>query len=301
MIARAELRRRFLRDPSAVIAGLILVALVAMAVSAPLIAPQNPYDPLQLDILDGELPPSWLPEGDERFLLGTDDQGRGILSTIMYGTGISLLIGIGAVAVQAVLGVTIGLIAGYRGGWLDNLLMRIADIQLSLSTLMLAIVALAVVSAAFGPELYGRLAIPMLILVIGLAEWPHYARTVRANVLAERKKDYVDAARTIGLPSGTIMRRHILPNTMTPVLVISTIQVANAIVTEAALSFLGLGMPVDQPSLGALIRSGFDFIFSGAWWITLWPALVLIALILSINLLGDFLRDALNPRLRGRS
>jgi len=301
VIARAELRRRFLRDPSAVIAGLILVALVAMAVSAPLIAPQNPYDPLQLDILDGELPPSWLPEGDERFLLGTDDQGRGILSTIMYGTGISLLIGIGAVAVQAVLGVTIGLIAGYRGGWLDNLLMRIADIQLSLSTLMLAIVALAVVSAAFGPELYGRLAIPMLILVIGLAEWPHYARTVRANVLAERKKDYVDAARTIGLPSGTIMRRHILPNTMTPVLVISTIQVANAIVTEAALSFLGLGMPVDQPSLGALIRSGFDFIFSGAWWITLWPALVLIALILSINLLGDFLRDALNPRLRGRS
>ncbi|MEO0621796.1 MAG: ABC transporter permease [Pseudomonadota bacterium] len=301
MIARAELRRRFLRDPSAVIAGLILVTLVAMAVSAPLIAPQNPYDPLQLDILDGELPPSWLPEGDERFLLGTDDQGRGILSTIMYGTGISLLIGIGAVAVQAVLGVTIGLIAGYRGGWLDNLLMRIADIQLSLSTLMLAIVALAVVSAAFGPELYGQLAIPMLILVIGLAEWPHYARTVRANVLAERKKDYVDAARTIGLPSGTIMRRHILPNTMTPVLVISTIQVANAIVTEAALSFLGLGMPVDQPSLGALIRSGFDFIFSGAWWITLWPALVLIALILSINLLGDFLRDALNPRLRGRS
>ncbi|MEM9145373.1 MAG: ABC transporter permease [Pseudomonadota bacterium] len=301
MIARAELRRRFVRDPSALVAGTILLALVAMALAAPLIAPQNPYDPLQLDIMDSEMPPAWLPGGEERFLLGTDAQGRGVLSTIMYGTGISLLIGIGAVAVQCVLGVSIGLIAGYRGGWVDSLLMRVADIQLSLSTLMLAIIALAVVSATFGAETYGQIAIPMLIIVIGIAEWPRYARTVRASVLAERKKDYVDAARTIGLSSGTIMRRHILPNTMTPVLVISTIQVAEAIMTEAALSFLGLGMPVDQPSLGALIRSGFEFIFSGAWWITLFPALVLIALILSINLLGDFLRDALNPRLRSRT
>lgn len=298
MIGAAELRRRFFRDPTAVGAGLMLFLLVAMAMLAPWIAPQNPYDPLQLDIMDSELPPSWSPEGEDRFPLGTDAQGRGVLSTIMYGTGISLLIGIGAVAVQMALGVTIGLIAGYRGGWLDSLLMRVADIQLSLSTMMLAIVALAVFSAAFGPDLYSDLAIFMLILVIGVAEWPRFARTVRASVLAERKREYVDAARTIGLPSGTIMRRHVLPNTLTPVLVIATIQVAEAIVTEAALSFLGLGMPATQPSLGALIRSGFEFIFSGAWWITFFPAVVLICLILSINLLGDWLRDTLNPKLR---
>jgi peptide/nickel transport system permease protein len=176
--------------------------------------------------------------------------------------------------------------------------MRLADIQLSLSTLMLAIIALAVFSAAFGPETYADLAIFMLIIVIGVAEWPRYARTVRASVLAEKKKEYVDAARVIGLSPGTIMRRHILPNTLTPVLVISTIQVAEAIVTEAALSFLGLGMPVNRPSLGSLIRSGFEFIFSGSWWITLFPAIVLILLILSINLLGDWLRDTLNPKLR---
>lgn len=298
MLTAKQVSRRFFRDPTAVGAAIVLFALIAMAVSAPWTAPQNPYDPLQLDIMDSEMPPSWQPEGDERFLLGTDAQGRGVLSTIMYGTGISLLIGIGAVAVQALLGVTLGLIAGYRGGWIDSFLMRLADIQLSLSTLMLAIIALAVFSAAFGPDLYGDLAIFMLILVIGIAEWPRYARTVRASVLAEKKKEYVDAARVIGLSSGTIMRRHILPNTMTPVLVISTIQVAEAIVTEAALSFLGLGMPVNQPSLGSLIRSGFEFVFSGSWWITFFPAVVLILLILSINLLGDWLRDTLNPKLR---
>ncbi len=298
MIGPRELRRRFFGDATAVLAALVLLALVGMAVSAPLLAPQNPYDPLQLDIMDSEMPPAWLPGGDARFPLGTDAQGRGVLSTIMYGTGISLLIGLGAVAVQVVVGVTIGLVAGYRRGWLDTVLMRVADIQLSLSTLMLAIVALAVVSAAFGPDLYGQLAIPMLILVIGLADWPRFARTVRASVLAEREKDYVDAARTLGLGSATILRRHILPNTLTPVLVLATIQVAEAIVTEAALSFLGLGMPATQPSLGALIRAGFEVVLSGVWWITLFPALVLVLLILSINLLGDWLRDTLNPRLR---
>jgi len=298
MMTAGELSRRFLRDPSALIGAAILASLLAMAALAPLLAPQNPYDPLQLDIMESELPPAWMPGSMEKYPLGTDAQGRGVLSTIMYGTGISLLIGLGAVVVQAVLGVTLGLIAGYRGGWIDSLLMRIADIQMSLSTLMLAIIALAVFSAAFGADLYADLAIFMLILVIGIAEWPRYARTVRASVLAERKQEYVDAARLIGLPQGTIMRRHILPNTLTPVLVISTIQVAEAIVTEAALSFLGLGMPVNQPSLGALIRSGFDYIFSGSWWITLFPAIVLILLILSINLLGDWLRDTLNPKLR---
>ncbi|MFQ5566927.1 MAG: ABC transporter permease [Paracoccaceae bacterium] len=298
MLSTGAFTRRFLGDPVAVGAFLVVAAVVAMVLTAPWLAPQNPYDPLQIDIMDSEMPPSWMAGGDPRFLLGTDAQGRGVLSTIMYGTGISLLIGVGAVIVQAFIGVSLGLIAGYRGGWIDAFLMRMADIQLSISTLMLAIIALAVFSAAFGPEAYAKLAIFMLIIVIGVAEWPRYARTVRASVLAEKKKEYVDAARVIGLSPGTIMRRHILPNTLTPVLVISTIQVAEAIVTEAALSFLGLGMPVNRPSLGALIRSGFEFIFSGSWWITLFPAIMLMLLILSINLLGDWLRDTLNPKLR---
>jgi len=298
MLSARAFTRRFFGDPTAVGAFVIVAAVVVMVVSAPWLAPQNPYDPLQIDIMDSEMPPSWVAGGDERFLLGTDAQGRGVLSTIMYGTGVSLLIGFGAVVVQAFIGISLGLIAGYRGGWIDAFLMRLADIQLSISTLMLAIIALAVFSAAFGPEAYAKLAIFMLIAVIGIAEWPRFARTVRASVLAEKKKEYVDAARVIGLSPGTIMRRHILPNTMTPVLVISTIQVAEAIVTEAALSFLGLGMPVNRPSLGALIRSGFEFIFSGSWWITLFPAVMLMLLILSINLLGDFMRDTLNPKLR---
>ena len=288
---------QFRRDPVAVGSAAVLLVFVAMAVLAPVIAPQNPYDPIQIDLMDSELPPVWQQGGDERFVFGTDPQGRDMWSTILYGTGISLLIGVFAVMLQAVLGVSMGLAAGYIGGRLDSFLMRLADIQLSLSTLMVAIIALAVFQTAFGAELYSDLAIVMLILVIGIAEWPQYARTVRANVLAEREKEYVDAARVIGLSRMRIMFRHILPNTLTPILVISTVQVANAIVSEAALSFLGLGMPVNQPSLGSLIRNGFDYILSGQWWITVIPAIVLIILILAINLLGDWLRDALNPKL----
>ncbi len=292
---------RFLRDPGAMFAALLLLALVAMAVLAPVLAPQNPYDPMQIDIMDSELPPVWIEGGEDRFLFGTDTQGRGILSTVMYGMGVSLLIGLGAVVVQAFLGITFGMLAGYFGGWIDSFLMRLADIQLSLSTLMVAIIALAIFQAALGASAYADLAIWMLILVIGIAEWPQYARTVRANVLVEKKKEYVDAARLTGMPAARIMLRHILPNTLTPLLVISTIQVANAIVSEAALSFLGLGMPVNKPSLGSLIRSGFENVFSGQWWITAIPAIVLVVLILAINLLGDWLRDTLNPRLyKGR-
>lgn len=220
-----------------------------------------------------------------------------MLSTILYGTGISLLIGIFAVMLQALIGVSIGLLAGYAGGRVDAFFMRLADIQLSLSTLMVAIIALAVFQAALGTETYEAWAIVMLVLVIGIAEWPQYARTVRACVLAEKEKEYVDAARVIGVPHTKIMFRHILPNTLSPVLVISTLQVANAIISEASLSFLGLGMPVSQPSLGSLIRAGFEFIFSGSWWITTFPSIVLVILILAINLLGDWLRDALNPKL----
>ena len=287
----------FRNDTIAIVSFAVLCVLVIASLSAPLIAPYDPYDPVQIDLMDSELPPAWLHEGDERFLLGTDGQGRDLLSTILYGTRISLTIGICAVLLQAFLGVSIGLIAGYLGGHLDNFLMRVADIQLSFSTLMVAIIVLAVFQALFGTELYERLAIIMLILVIGIAEWPQYARTVRASVLAEKNKEYVDAVRVIGLGRFRIMFKHILPNTLSPILVISTVQIANAIVSEAALSFLGLGMPVTKPSLGSLINNGFEFIMSGVWWITIIPGVVLIILVLVMNLLGDFMRDVLNPRL----
>lgn len=299
-IWNSDIFYRFRRDPVAIVSAAIVLLFVFAALLAPLIAPQNPYDLTQLDIMDSEVPPYWQAEGDPRFILGSDHQGRDMLSTILYGTGLSLVIGVFAVLLQAFLGVSIGLIAGYNGGRIDAFFMRLADIQLSLSTLMIAIIALAVFQAAFGSELYQDLAIVMLILVIGIAEWPQYARTVRASVLAERSKEYVDAARVIGLPRSRIMLRHILPNTLSPVLVISTVQIAEAIIAEASLSFLGLGMPVTQPSLGSLIRSGFEYIFSGSWWITIVPSIVLVVLILSLNLLGDWLRDALNPRLYSR-
>ncbi len=288
---------RFRRDKVAIASFATLLLMVILAFAAPLIAPFDPYDPTQIDIMDSDTPPAWQAEGDPRFLLGTDAQGRDMLSTILYGTRISITIGLFAVLLQSILGIALGLLAGYFGGRVDSLLMRLADIQLSFSTLMVAIIVLAVFQASFGTELYNELAIFMLILVIGFAEWPQYARTVRASVLAEKKKEYVDAVRVIGLGPGQIMFRHILPNTLSPILVISTVQVANAIMSEAALSFLGLGMPVNKPSLGSLINSGFEYILSGSWWITAFPALVLVLLVLVINLLGDWLRDVLNPKL----
>jgi len=287
----------FRRDQIAIISFTILFIFVLASFSAPLLAPYDPYDPIQIDIMDSEIPPVWMEAGDQRFMLGTDAQGRDLFSTILYGSRISITIGIFAVLLQAFLGISIGLVSGYVGGRLDNFLMRLADIQLSFSTLMVAIIFLAVFQALFGTELYEKLAILMLILVIGIAEWPQYARTVRANVLAEKKKEYVDAVRVIGLGSLRIMFKHILPNTLSPILVISTVQIANAIVSEAALSFLGLGMPVTKPSLGSLINSGFEFIFSGSWWITIIPGIVLVLLVLVMNLLGDFLRDVMNPKL----
>jgi len=249
--------------------------------------------------MDAEIPP--LGAGaDARFALGTDAMGRDLLSALLYGAGISILIGVFATLLQGVIGVVVGLAAGYFGGRLDSFLMRLADIQLSFTTLMVAIIILALFQAAAGARFYEDYALVVIVLVIGIAEWPQYARTVRACALAEKKKEYVDAARVIGLPPVTILRRHILPNTFSPLLVISTVQVANAIITEASLAFLGLGMPVTKPSLGSLIRNGFEFIFSGSWWITAFPAMLLVALILSINLLGDWLRDVLNPRLYER-
>jgi peptide/nickel transport system permease protein len=287
----------FKSDRIAQISFFIFFAYLLTALTASFIAPFDPYDPAQIDIMDSEIPPSWQEEGDERFALGTDAQGRDMLSTILHGTRVSLVIGICAVMLQAFLGIVIGLAAGYLGGRVDSLLMRIADVQLSFSTMMVAIIVLAVFQATFGTELYQELAMVMLILVIGIAEWPQYARTIRASVLAEKKKEYVDAARVMGFGKLRIMFRHILPNTLSPILVISTVQIANAIISEASLSFLGLGMPVSQPSLGSLISSGFEYIFSGAWWITVIPGVVLIVLVLVMNLLGDWMRDVLNPKL----
>lgn len=287
----------FKRDHTAQLCLAVFICLVIAAFSAPLLAPTDPYDLRHIDILDSELPPFWIAGADDRYALGTDAQGRDLWSIILYGTRVSLLIGFGAVLLQALLGVTFGLMAGYLGGRVDAFLMRLADIQLSFSTLMVAIVVGAVVKSTLGSSFYSHYAVLMLILIIGLAEWPQYARTVRASVLAEKNKEYVDAARVMGLRSRRIMFRHVLPNTLSPIFVISTVQIANAIISEAALSFLGLGMPETHPSLGSLIKAGFDYIQSGSWWITLIPGAVLVVLVLSINLLGDWLRDVMNPRL----
>ncbi|MFS4583473.1 ABC transporter permease [Phaeobacter sp. C3_T13_0] len=287
----------FRRNPVAMVSFAIFAIITLASVLAPVLAPFDPYDPAQIDIMNSEYPPVWVDGADSQFVFGTDDQGRDLWSTILYGTRLSLLIGLCAVALQAFLGISIGLVAGYIGGRLDSLLMRFADIQLSFSTLMVAIIFLAVTQAMFGSETFNQYAIYFLIAVIGVAEWPQYARTVRATVLAEKKKEYIDSARVLGFGPIRIMVRHILPNSLSPIFVISTVQVANAIISEASLSFLGLGMPPSQPSLGSLISSGFDYIFSGSWWITAIPGVILVVLVLVINLLGDWMRDVLNPKL----
>ncbi|GLT14672.1 ABC transporter permease [Vibrio algivorus] len=287
----------FLRDKVAMVSFAVFMAFFVAAILSPWLAPTDPYDLTSIDIMNSELPPSWMADGDPAFWLGTDDQGRDIFSTILYGSRLSLMIGFCAVAVQLFLGIIIGLSAGYFGGRIDSFLMRFADIQLSFSTMMVAIIVSAIFKASFGGEFYGQYAVLMLIVIIGVAEWPQYARTVRASVLAEKKKEYVEAARVMGFRSPRIMFRHILPNCLSPILVISTVQIANAIMSEAALSFLGLGLPVDQPSLGSLISIGFNYIFSGSWWITAFPGIVLVTIVLVINLLGDWLRDVFNPKL----
>jgi peptide/nickel transport system permease protein len=287
----------FKGDKVAIVSFAVFVLLFVGAFSAPLIAPYNPYDSANIDIMSSEIPPVWMSGGTDDYILGTDAQGRDLLSTMIYGMRISIIIGICAVALQGVIGIIIGLMAGYYGGKLDGFFMRLADVQLSFSYLMVAIFVSAVLQAAVGVGRFAEIAVPFLIVVIGLAQWPQYARTVRASVLAEKKKEYVEAARVTGFNSHRIMWRHILPNCMSPILVLSTIQVANAVMSEAALSFLGLGMPVTRPSLGSLINSGFEYIFSGSWWITAFPGVLLVILVLAVNLLGDFLRDALNPKL----
>lgn len=287
----------FKRDKVAIISFILFFILVVLATFSPIIAPFDPYDLTHLDIMDSEIPPFWEDGADPRFILGTDDQGRDLWSTILYGMRVSLLIGLLAVLLQAVIGITIGLVSGYVGGKTDSFLMRIADVQLSFSTLMVAIIILAIVQSAFGSDAFNQWAMVILILIIGLAEWPQIARTVRASVLAEKEKEYVDAAKVMGFGPIRIMFKHILPNCLSPIFVISTVQIANAIITEASLSFLGLGMPVTEPSLGSLISIGKQYLFSGSWWITLIPGGFLVVLVIVINLLGDFLRDTFNPKL----
>jgi peptide/nickel transport system permease protein len=301
--AAARSRPSSLRDfavarPGTALAALLL-GIIAVAVAfAPLIAPHDPYDLASFDILDAELPPVWLEGSDPRFLLGTDAQGRDLFSAILYGARISLIVGVLAVAIQAAIGIPLGLFAGYVGGRLDGLISRLGDIQLSLSTLMMAIIAMALFRAGLGGESLSRYAVPLLVVVIGLAEWPFFARTARAATQVEAAKDYVRAGRALGASDFGILFRHILPNITSPLIVIATTQVAGAIMAEAALSFLGLGMPVTKPSLGTLIRSGYDLMFAGAWWVTVLPGLVLILVLVSVNALGDGLRDALDPKLR---
>jgi peptide/nickel transport system permease protein len=287
----------FKRDRVAIASFIVLVMLVLLGILAPVVSPYDPYDAMSIDIMNSEMPPVWQDDGIKDFILGTDIQGRDLLSTMVYGLRLSILIGCGAVLLQAFLGITIGLVSGYFGGKVDTVLMRIADIQLSFPYLMVAIFISAIFQVAFGIGRFEELAVPLLIIIIGISEWPQIARTVRASVMREKSKEYVEAARVVGLSPRLIMIRHILPNTMTAVLVISTIQIANAVMSEAALSFLGLGMPITKPSLGSLIKAGFEYIFSGSWWITLFPGILLIILVLVINLLGDWLRDVLNPKL----
>jgi peptide/nickel transport system permease protein len=287
----------FKRDKVAIASFIVLVTLIILALTAPWIAPMNPYDAHNIDIMDSEIPPMWSDQGESRFILGTDNMGRDMLSTMLYGLRTSILIAVGAVFLQAGIGILVGLTAGYIGGKTDAILMRIADIQFSFPYLMLAIFISAIFQAVYGIGSYERLAVPLLIVIIGLAEWPMYARTIRASVIGEVGKEYVEAARVIGLSRPTIMIRHVLPNSLTSLMVISTIQFANAVMSEAALSFLGMGMPVTKPSLGSLIQAGFDFIFSGSWWITVFPGLWLVLFVLVVNLLGDWLRDVLNPKL----
>jgi len=288
----------FRRTPAAWLSALVLGLLVASAFLAPLIAPQNPYDLSQIFIDKAEIPPIWSADGEWPFLLGTDPQGRDVLSAILYGTRISLIIGFSSVIVAMAIGVTIGLTAGFHGGRIDNLLMRLGDTVLSIPTLLMAILVSAICRELLPPALREPFAALVLVVSISLTNWVQYARTVRASTMVERRKEYVLAARIIKVPSSRIMRRHILPNTLTPVMVAATLNLGLAILSEATLSFLGVGMPITQPSLGTLIRIGNQYLFSGSWWLVVFPALQLGLIVLSVNLLGDWLRDALNPKLR---
>ena len=293
-----DLVASFLASKITVVAGVLTLLFFLAAILAPLIAPTDPFDPAKNFLIDSLTPPRFVAGGDPRFLLGTDDQGRDLWSAILYGLRVSLLIGVFGVLVGAAIGITLGLIAGYAGGRVDSIIMRIADVQLTFPAILIALLVDGVVQALLKQQNREQTAFGILVISIGLSFWVQYARTVRGSTLVEKNRDYVQAARLIGLSPARILVRHILPNVLGPVLVIATINLALAIITEATLSFLGVGLPPTQPSLGTLIRIGQNFLFSGEWWIVTFPSLTLAILVLAVNLLGDWLRDALNPRLK---
>ena len=295
--AESDLLHSFLQSKVTVLAAIVTLVFFLGALLAPLIAPHDPFDLTTITIMDSLLPPVWVEGGDPRFLIGTDDQGRDLLSAIMYGTRISLAVGFASVALAAFIGITLGLLSGYVGGMTDTIIMRIADVQLTFPAILIALLIDGSVHAVMEVT-REQSAFWVLVISIGLSFWVQYARTVRGSTLVERDKEYVQAARVIGVHPIVIMLRHVLPNVMGPVLVIATINLALAIITEATLSYLGVGIPPTQPSLGTLIRIGQDFLFSGEWWITIFPGVALALLVLAVNLLGDWLRDALNPKLR---
>ena len=283
--------------PVAVAATVILLVMLVSAFGAGWIAPHNPFDLATIDLMDALKPPVWQQDGTAKYLLGTDSQGRDLLSAIMYGTRVSLLIGLASVILAMLIGIVLGLISGYVGGRVDALIMRVADVQLSFPAILIALLIDGVARAVVPKDMHEIIAFPVLVGAIALAGWPQYARTVRGSTLVEKNREYVQAARVIGISKPVIMFRHVLPNVLGPVTVLATVHLATAIITEATLSFLGVGVPPTSPSLGTLIRIGNDFLFSGEWWITIFPGVALVLLVLSVNLLGDWLRDALNPRL----
>ncbi len=297
-IVESDVFYSFRRSRITMIAAGVTVLFFLLAIFASLLSVQNPFDPAQLQLMNSRIAPLWSADGQSPFLLGTDEQGRDVFSAILYGLRISLLVGVLGVLFSGALGILLGLIAGYVGGAVDTLIMRIADVQLTFPAILIALMVNGVAKSVFGNRLDAISTLVVLVLAIGLSFWVQYARTVRGSVMVEKNKDYVAAAQLIGLPAPVIMLRHVLPNTMGPILVIATINLALAIITEATLSFLGSGMPETMPSLGTLIRIGNNYLFSGEWWIVAFPGLALAALIVSINLLGDWLRDALNPKLR---
>ncbi|KNX41279.1 Oligopeptide transport system permease protein OppC [Roseovarius tolerans] len=305
--SRSRLRRTwesdfiwsFRHSPVAVVSFAVVLLMMLGALFAPLIAPHDPFNPATLNLMNGFTPPGQANQfTGEFFVLGTDDQGRDVFSTILFGMRISLFVGLSAVFLAMLIGVTVGLMAGYLGGWTETIIMRVADVQLTFPAILVAMLIFGIAKGITPPEHRDAMAIWVLILAIGLSDWVQFARVVRGATLVEKNKEYVQAAKLIGRTPFSIMLRHILPNVLNPVLVIATISLALAIIAEATLSFLGVGAPPTKPSLGTLIRIGQEFMFSGEWWILFFPAATLLALALSINLLGDWLRDALNPRLR---
>jgi peptide/nickel transport system permease protein len=294
----SDLVYRFRRSRTAMVSAVVLLAFLLVAVFAPWLATQDPFDPAALNLTDARLPPAWLEGGQTRFPLGTDGQGRDLLSVLMYGMRISLLVSFCATLFALVVGVTLGLVSGYAGGRIDNLIMRLADMQLSFPTILVALLIDGLSRSLLPRSVHEQLALFVVIFAIGVSTWVQYARTVRGATMVEKSKDYVHAAKLIGMGPLRILFRHVLPNVLSPVLVIATLSLGRAILTEATLSFLGLGVPPTSPSLGTLIRIGNEVLFSGEWWVTVMPGLCLVTLVLAINLLGDWLRDVFNPKLK---